>query len=133
MMMAAWQHDGYPHQCCRWALPLHFVLGFAGYLVRLSSSALCRGSMNGRNKLNWVDPRDMPEDDMSGCAGFTPFSLSRSRQQTFGCAPRGRTSCGGRSALPQHFVLGFAGYLVRLSSPALCRGSMDGRSKLNRG
>ncbi len=31
--------------------------------------------------------------------------LFRSRKQPGGCAPRGRTSCDGRSALPRHFVL----------------------------
>jgi len=37
------------------------------------------------------------------CSCYTPArSLYRSRQQPDGCAPRGRTSCDGRSALPQH-------------------------------
>ena len=37
----------------------------------------------------------------TSCQEFIPLTLA-----AFGCAPRGRTSCGGQSALPQHFVPG---------------------------
>ena len=40
----------------------------------------------------------------------------RSRQQPVGCAPRGRTSCDGQSALPRHCVPGFISL-----TPAACR------------
>jgi len=36
------------------------------------------------------------------CLGTSCRVLFRSRRQPVGCAPRGRTTCGGRSALPRH-------------------------------
>ncbi len=69
----------------------------------LSSPALCRGSMNGQCKLRWLDLRDKPEDDILDCTGI---GLFRSSKQPDGCAPLGRTSYDGRSALPQHCVPG---------------------------
>ena len=50
------------------------------------------------------------------CLGTACRDLFRSRQQPVGCAPRGRTSCDGQSALPRHFVPGF----IPLT-PAACR------------
>jgi len=38
------------------------------------------------------------------CLGTLCRGLFRSRQQPCGCAPLGRTSCDGQSALPRHFV-----------------------------
>ena len=48
------------------------------------------------------------------CLGTACRDLYRSRQQPDGCAPRGRTSCDGQSALPRHLRAGI--YIAHASS-----------------
>jgi len=62
------------------------------------------------------------------------ISFYRSRKQPDGCAPRGRTSCDGRSALPRH--LRAKGLFCSRQQPDGCaprgRTSCDGQSALPR-
>ena len=52
----------------------------------------------------------------------------------FGCAPLGRTSCGGQSALPQHFVLrSFVIFRSRKQPAAALRGGGPGRPEARSG
>ena len=74
------------------ALPQHFVPELYSAHASSLTAALRGGALRAAASRPCLS---------TSCQEFIPLTLA-----AFGCAPRGRTSCGGQSALPQHFVPG---------------------------